>query len=30
MFQGEQARLMELCPDCRQKAMAGASASHLQ
>ncbi len=23
MFQGEQARLMALCPDCRQKAMAG-------
>jgi ferredoxin len=23
MFQGEQARLMELCPDCRQRAMAG-------
>lgn len=23
MFQGEQARLMTLCPDCRQKAMAG-------
>jgi hypothetical protein len=23
MFQGEQARLMELCSDCRQKAMAG-------
>lgn len=24
MFRGENARLMELCPDCRQKAMAGA------
>ncbi len=24
MFQGEQARLMSLCPDCRQRAMAGA------
>ncbi len=24
LFQGEQARLMGLCPDCRQKAMAGA------
>ena len=23
MFQGDQARLMTLCPDCRQKAMAG-------
>jgi len=23
MFQDEQARLMSLCPDCRQKAMAG-------
>ena len=23
MFQGKQARLMELCPDCRQRAMAG-------
>jgi ferredoxin len=23
MFQGEQARLMTLCPDCRQRAMAG-------
>lgn len=23
MFQGEQARLMKLCPDCRQRAMAG-------
>lgn len=23
MFQGENARLMELCPDCRQRAMAG-------
>lgn len=23
MFQGERARLMSLCPDCRQKAMAG-------
>ena len=23
MFQGEQAKLMSLCPDCRQKAMAG-------
>jgi ferredoxin len=23
MFQGEQARLMALCPDCRQRAMAG-------
>lgn len=23
MFQGEQSRLMSLCPDCRQKAMAG-------
>lgn len=23
MFRGEQARLMSLCPDCRQKAMAG-------
>lgn len=30
MFQGEQARLMTLCPDCRQKAMAGVPASHLQ
>jgi ferredoxin len=29
MFQGEQARLMTLCPDCRQKAMAGVPASHL-
>jgi ferredoxin len=26
MFQGEQARLMELCPDCRQRAMAGVPA----
>ena len=26
MFQGEQARLMSLCPDCRQKAMAGVPA----
>jgi Fe-S-cluster-containing hydrogenase component 2 len=25
MFQGEQRRLMALCPDCRQKAMAGVS-----
>lgn len=24
MFQGEQARLMSLCPDCRRRAMAGA------
>jgi hypothetical protein len=23
MFQGEQAKLMTLCPDCRQRAMAG-------
>jgi len=30
MFQGEQARLMSLCPDCRQKAMAGVPASPLQ
>jgi ferredoxin len=29
MFQGEQARLMTLCPDCRQKAMAGVPTSHL-
>lgn len=29
MFQGEQARLMMLCPDCRQKAMAGVPASLL-
>lgn len=28
MFQGEQARLMTLCPDCRQRAMAGVPASH--
>lgn len=26
MFQGEQARLMTLCPDCRQRAMAGVPA----
>ncbi len=26
MFQGDQARLMACCPDCRQRAMAGASA----
>jgi hypothetical protein len=24
MFQGDNARLMELCPDCRQQAMTGA------
>jgi ferredoxin len=29
MFQGEQARLMTMCPDCRQKSMAGVPASHL-
>jgi len=23
MFQGAQARLMSMCPDCRQRAMAG-------
>ena len=27
MFQGEQARLMTLCPDCRQRAMAGGPSS---
>ncbi len=27
MFQGEQARLMTLCPDCRQRAMAGVPAT---
>lgn len=26
MFQGEQVRLMTLCPDCRQRAMAGVPA----
>ena len=30
MFQGEQARLMTLCPDCRQKTMAGVPTSDLQ
>jgi ferredoxin len=30
MFQGEQARLMTLCPDCRQKAMAGVTSSHMR
>lgn len=29
MFQGTQARLMTMCPDCRQKAMAGVVSAHI-